>query len=297
MLHAQLLYHVLSGATMGTDESGAISSISTTDILRFSSSAPYLMNQLLAYGALHLSVIKPHHRAFYRHRAAHLQAYALNNFNGQQHHINGESSVPIFLFAKFLGLNMLCDTLVFCEDTFEMFIHRFAHYIRLHQGIRTTSAEGGLEIMRQTALHPLLKQENQLLTIEADLGPVCRTLFDRIQTSESDESKQKTYQMAIQALQSVITALESYGSESRAVDALSVWPMVVPREYVDLLSARKEEALVILAHYGALIHPHHDQWMFSDGGRFLIESVRAYLGPGWTDWLEWPLQILVETRK
>ncbi|KAJ6030983.1 hypothetical protein N7540_001715 [Penicillium herquei] len=295
MLHAQLLCHVLSGATMGIGESGAILGISMTDILRFSSTSPFLMNEVLAYSALHLGVIKSQHRDFYQHHAAHLQAHALKDFNSQQHHIIAESSVPIFLFAKILSLNTLCEMLVFSEGTIEMFILHFAQCIRLHQGLRTTSAEGSLEIIRQTALHPLLKHRNDLPSIERHLGPVCRRLLDRIQTSKCDDSKKGTYQLAIQRLQSVMTALELSGSKSRALDAISVWPLAVPREYADLLSAREEEALVILAHYGALIHPQHDQWMFGNGGQMLIESVKAYLGSGWTTWLEWPLQILMDT--
>ncbi|KAJ5724976.1 uncharacterized protein N7483_006333 [Penicillium malachiteum] len=65
-------------------------------------------------------------------------------------------------------------------------------------------------------------------------------------------------------------------------NVISIWPtygrLFKTREFVALLSAREEEASVVaLAHYGALIHPHHDKWVFGDGDQILNESVQVYL--------------------
>ena len=75
-------------------------------------------------------------------------------------------------------------------------------------------------------------------------------------------------------------------------DALVAWPVMVSPSYVDLLASHQGEALVILAYYGALIHPCRDHWVFQDGGNFLISSVTEFLGPPWHEWLEWPRQAL-----
>jgi hypothetical protein len=93
-----------------------------------------------------------------------------------------------------------------------------------------------------------------------------------------------------------MAAIDAGTSRNLSIHALVAWPVLVPREYVKLLAALQGEALVILAHYGALIHPFREKWMFQDGGEFLIKSILQYLGPSWQEWLGWPLGVLVETN-
>jgi hypothetical protein len=70
------------------------------------------------------------------------------------------------------------------------------------------------------------------------------------------------------------------------------WLVIIPDRYINLLSERRPEALIILSHYGALLHLHRDIWTFGDGGMYIISSVRGYLGPSWTNWLRWPDQFV-----
>lgn len=93
-----------------------------------------------------------------------------------------------------------------------------------------------------------------------------------------------------------MTAMDTGHSTNGHIDALVAWAVLVPRQYADLVSSRKGEALVILAHYGALVHSRREKWIFYDGGRFLIESISHYFGPRWYDWLAWPQQILTEKK-
>jgi hypothetical protein len=125
--------------------------------------------------------------------------------------------------------------------------------------------------------------------MDSKFGPVCETLYQRVEGSEKSEARLKVYRQSIQALQMVMTALDS---EKERLGALVAWPVIIPPNYVDLVASHQGEALVILAYYGALIHPSRNEWVFQDGGQFLIESVTQYLGPAWHDWLEWPWKAL-----
>jgi hypothetical protein len=91
-----------------------------------------------------------------------------------------------------------------------------------------------------------------------------------------------------------MTVTEGRVPGANSLDALVAWTLLVPPEYIDLLAERRGEALVILAHYGALVNTHRQQWLFGDGGEYLVRSISQYLGPDWEEWLHWPQQILME---
>lgn len=130
-------------------------------------------------------------------------------------------------------------------------------------------------------------------SVDASLGPLCQALLDRIKGLGHDENTTKTYQQAIQALQSAITATENQITGANGLYVLIAWPILVPRGYIDLVAQRKGEALVILAHFGALVDRHKHSWVFCDGGKYLVDSISQYLGPQWTEWLHWPRQSLM----
>ncbi|KAF3395809.1 hypothetical protein F1880_007088 [Penicillium rolfsii] len=289
MLHVELLHNLLVETTNWINARELASDMSFPDMLKIGLEAPYLLNLLLATSALNLSIMKPERRDFYRHHATQLLTHALNNFNSLSPHVNQERCIPMFLFAAVMGLYLLCDTLVFREGAFENFLSRFVQYLRLHLGIRTITAEGRWEYLRETKLKPVLTFSEWLPDMNSDLGPVCGALYERIQSSEKDEARLKAYRMTVQALHVVMVALDSGKGE---LDALVAWPVIISPQYVDLVASHQGEALVILAYYGALIHPSRDHWVFQDGGRFLIESVTQFLGPAWHEWLEWPRKAL-----
>ncbi|KAL2699824.1 hypothetical protein AAEP93_009799 [Penicillium crustosum] len=289
MLHVELVHNLCSEAM----RSFHLSNIPFQDILGYGIGAPYLMNELLSLSSLHLSIIRPEQRDFYRHHSTQLQSYALSSFNSSSSQINDENYVAIFLFAGILGLHMLCETLVYRGNDFEEFLDQFVQYVVLHYGVRTVAGGGRWQLLKQTALKPILNLGARIPSENESLGPVCHVLLDRIKSLGHNDTTTKTYEQAIQALQSVITVLNRPVPEDNSVDVLIAWPILVPREYIDLVSQRKCEALVILAHFGALVDTHKHSWVFCDGGKYLVDSITQYLGPQWEEWLHWPRQSLV----
>lgn len=289
MLHVELI-HNLSLETM---KSFSHSNTPFQDILRYGIGVPYLMNELLSLSSLHLSIVRPGQRDFYRHHSTQLQSYALSSFNSSPSQINDKNYVATFLFAGILGLHMLCETLVYRDNDFEGFLDQFVQYVVLHYGVRAVVSGGRWELLQQTALKPMLDLGGRIPSENESLGPVCRVLLDRIKSLGHNDTTTKTYEQSIQALQSVITAIDNQVPESNSLDVLIAWPILVPREYADLVAQRKCEALVILAHFGALVDTHKHSWVFCDGGKYLVDSITQYLGPQWEKWLYWPQQSLM----
>ncbi|KAJ5462831.1 hypothetical protein N7475_007775 [Penicillium sp. IBT 31633x] len=292
MLHVELLHNISSETIEMFNRTDRTPGISFQDILRYGFKAPYLMNELLSLSALHLSIVRTTQQKFYRHHSTQLQNYALSSFNNLPPDVSDETYVSIFLFAGILGMHMLCETLVYRDNDFESFLNQFVQYTMLHHGVRTFAGQGRWEYLQQTGLKPLLKLGERIPSLGTSLGPICQVLLDRIKGLGHDDSTTKTYQQAIQALQSVYTVIDSQGPEASSVDVLIAWPVLVPCEYIDLISQRKGEALVILAHFGALVDTHKDSWVICDGGKYLVDSISQYLGSEWEEWLHWPCQTL-----
>ncbi|CAI7625579.1 unnamed protein product [Penicillium glandicola] len=294
MLHVELFHNLSSETMKAFNHSNSFSGVSFQDILRYGLNAPYLTNELLSLSALHLSIVRPGQRSFYRHHSTQLQNYALSSFNNLSPQFIDENYVSIFLFAGIMGLHMLCETLVYRANDFESFIDQFVQYTVLHHGARTAAGGGRWQLLQQTALKPLLELGERIKLADASLGPVCQVLLNRIKGFDHDDATARTYQQAIQALQSVITMMDnSTPLANNDVNILIAWPVLVPLEYIDLVAQRKGEALVILAHFGALVHTHKHSWTFCDGGKYLVDSITQYLGPQWEEWLRWPRQSLM----
>ncbi|KAJ5165413.1 uncharacterized protein N7500_007243 [Penicillium coprophilum] len=296
MLHVELAHNLSSEAMDTLNHQRHMSGISFQEIWRHGLDAPYLVNELLSLSALHLSITRIDQRPFYRHHSTQLQSYALGSFNKLSSQINDENYVSIFLFAGILGLHMLCETLVYRDNDFESFLDQFVQYTVLHHGVRTVAGGGRWQLLQQTALKPLLELGERIPSADESLGPVCQVLLDRIRGLRHDETTTRTYQQAIQALQSVITVIDSQSPGNNSLDVLIAWPVLVSREYIDLVAQRKGEALVILAHFGALVDTHKHSWVFCDGGEYLVDSISQYLGSQWEEWLQWPRQSLAATN-
>ncbi|CAG8900166.1 unnamed protein product [Penicillium egyptiacum] len=296
MLHVELVHNFSSDSLNGFNRPHNFSDVPFQDILRYGLNAPYLMNEVLSLSALHLSIVRPGQREYYRHHSTQLQNYALSSFNNLSAQINDENYVSIFVFAGILGLHMLCETLVYRENNFESFLDQFVRYVVLHRGVRTVAGGGRWELLQQTALRPLLELGQIMPSLDASLGPVCLVLLDRIKGLGHDDTTIRTYQQAIQALQSAITVMDNPIPGPNSVHVVVAWPVIVPREYIDLVAQRKGEALVILAHFGALVDTHKHSWVFCDGGKYLVDSISQYLGSQWEEWLRWPRQSLMVTH-
>ncbi|RDK41018.1 hypothetical protein M752DRAFT_267338 [Aspergillus phoenicis ATCC 13157] len=70
-----------------------------------------------------------------------------------------------------------------------------------------------------------------------------------------------------------MTVLDDPALGVNSIDALVAWPVLVPRDYIQMVLERKREALVIFAHYSALVDTHKNKWVFCDGGECLVSSI------------------------
>ncbi|KAL4882402.1 hypothetical protein BJY04DRAFT_187007 [Aspergillus karnatakaensis] len=312
-LHLELFHHfvshILSLFCLDHHLSSAYSSLEMTKCIL---SAPFLMNEILAFAALHLSIVHPLQQRFYHHHAAELQTHALTEFNnGANIEINADTCLPIFLFSSILALHMLCDKLLFRADDFGDFLQDFVQSLRLHRGVRAVTNQSW-PLLLQSPLKSLLEAEQLALDGKhVTPGTECSTLLTLTNsastpTSSSNSNSTKldtptlnTYRETIKSLQlafdasgRVSTTNHPFKSPFSAAGAIISWPVIIPPRYIDLLEEKRPESLAILAHFGALLHLHRSMWTFGDSGKYVVQSVAEYLGDGWKEWVRWPVEVV-----
>jgi hypothetical protein len=259
---------------------------SAIDLIKYALTAPYLMNQILALSALHLSIIRPENQQSYHHHAAQLQTHALSEFNRAKLDINTNTCLPMFLFSSILAMHVLCDNLLFRPADFVVFLENFIQSLRMHRGVRAVTNQSW-HILLESPLKSFLEDEGR--TLDTDVtGNECAELLSLVNTLPVGADIQSIYKSTIEHLQKAFNGSRSTSSQLRAIGPIISWPVVIPLGYIDLLSERRPEALAILSYFGALLHIHKEMWTFGNSGIYLVSSINDYLGPSWGHWLRWP---------
>lgn len=305
MLHLILLHHASSKIFKDFNGNSIEAKKSCDAAISVAFEAPFLMFELLALSALHLSTLRPDQKEFYSNEAAQLQTQALAHFNNLSDTYKSSTPIPIFMFSSFLGIHVLFDTLLFRPADFGIFIDRFVGYLRLHRGT-CTLGRGAYSLIRGSEEHRHMIPGTDVLSLEkVSSKNECATLKSLIQSADLSQASVNACQQAIDLLQWSFDSsrpqpsTQSEGStssdgnaETGQVDTLFAWPITIPLEFTELILQRKPEALAILAHYGVLLHQRRDFWIIQDGGEFLISAIVRYLGSYWEHWLELPMSIL-----
>lgn len=294
MVHLDLLNHartVFSRQGFGLDPRQA-ENVSEA-VMQYALASPYLMHEVLALAASHLSTVRPTLQSFFRNQATELQTSALSLFNGEIDDNSTSNCATRFLFASLLGMQVLHETLSFRTEDFGLFLDKFVGYLRLTRGVNL-QIDGNWQLLHETGLRPLLLAGSRLPPEGSASASECDELERLIRSADVGPSSMQAYLQAIDRLKALFQVQKSTIAEDvdSSTSLLFSWPVTVPSEYADLVMQRRPEALAILAHYGALLHHHRELWIVGDGGRYLIESITAYLGTYWKPWLAYPNSLL-----
>ncbi|OQE26723.1 hypothetical protein PENSTE_c005G04499 [Penicillium steckii] len=295
MQHVELFYHLSTDVLDSFRLEYQDIDFPARQLLKVITSTPYLMNELLALAALHRSTIEPRQetKSSYLQQATELQTCALSIFNTMRPNGNAETCVPILIFSSTLGLHEMCKTLIFRETTFEPFMSKFVDYVSLHQGVKAV-AKGSWHLISESILAPFAKQGESSIADSgsSDGGELYQHLQSLLHSNDLNSTDKASCNQAISSLQSVLNFKSIYSADSLSINSILTWPIILDQGYTDLLRRRDPHALVILAHYGVMLHFRRDMWMCGDGGSFMVHLIAQHLGDQWSDWLAWPIQVV-----
>ena len=267
----------------------------TAIYIKHALTTPYLMHQILAASALHLSTKITDSRDRYRELALGLQSRALSLFNESNPvlEVTPTNCVHMFLFSSLVGVHLLCDTLQYSRHSLGEFIDNFTHCLKVNRGVLAV-IDQGWHMLGETELAPRLRISRILMRATDASGSECDALESLVNSAEVTPSSRKAYLEAVLHLQRVFDAERAASGNRIRTSLVFAWPALLSPDYVNLLHQRQAEALVILAHYAVLLHRGRHWWLIGEGGQFLLESICESLGSRWQKWLELPKAALRE---
>lgn len=255
------------------------------------------MRQILATSALHLSILRQDKRAFYHQHATQLQSEALAGYNAALQDLNESNIVAAFLVSTLIGMHVFCDTFLIREETqpgFNSTLDSLVGSINLLRGICHLMKDWWT-FLCQSELSDMLLSASKKWKGYVEVPVALADLNRMIDTADVGTSTKEAYRQAVRELETVF-ALQADGAAPEASTSSNMifsWLVVVPKEYVELLSARQPEALIILSYYAVTLHYRKGFWAINDAGRFLIEGISSHLGGHWDQWLGWPRQTVL----
>jgi len=247
------------------------------------------MQQILATSALHLSIARPNQKALYHHHATQLQADALAKFNTMLGKLNESNIVAAFLFSSLVGLHVFCQTFSSYQTDFNQLLDSMISCINLLRGVRSVIT-GWWPYLLSTDLNPLLQTAAERRDAATDKPYPLNDLEELIAGADIGNASRQAYEESIKELATGFAEQAQLSRDEKTTSAnmIFAWPVTVPKEYVDLLSQRRPEALIILSYYAVLLHHRKEFWAVGDAGKYLVEGISSHLGKHWDKWLTWP---------
>lgn len=250
---------------------------------------PFLLHSLLALAALHkatlggsdnenrclVSAVKHHSLALAKSKPALVS-------------LSKENCDALFLFSASIVLFALalpvCDKRRRAVDP----VSELAQISALTRG-SATIVKSGFHWVKEGKLGPFIRQG--FLSSTADLSPEIQRrlgyLEGLVDSAGFADDVKAPYIRAIELLTTCFRNTMAFPEDSGVV---LCWLAMIPSELITLISEKQPMALVLLAHYGVLLHGLRNVWWCQDWGSNLVEYISVSLEGEWQDLVTWPKQ-------
>ncbi|KAI0144941.1 hypothetical protein BJ166DRAFT_82161 [Pestalotiopsis sp. NC0098] len=281
--HLELFYHLDHNMGDILLAGGGQDHALFNEVFRNALMFPYLMDQLLAISALHLSTLTPQisNRDARLCQAAQLRDRALASF----HTANAAGGDRLYtcLFYSLSGLHSLCDALSFRDDLSGC-LDCFVHFIRSQQECRRQIQQHSSLV--DSPFAPLYQNivGAAVAVAQGGSGNDYDELLRRLETTGLNPTDMEACRDAIKRLQ--WTSDMRRQLHGHTVHLLLAWPALISNSFIDLIEQRQPAALLLLARYAAMLSACSEFWIFTRSGPLLGRLISRHLGSYWQDWLQ-----------
>ncbi|KAJ5675693.1 hypothetical protein N7462_008590 [Penicillium macrosclerotiorum] len=255
--------------------------------------SPFLMHGILALSALHLSHLHQDDRQteWLNIAIAH-KSSALSKFSGQLKSITELNAKAMMSFAGLAVAFSFASALNCFNPEDGPSLGALTDVFVLSRGVQIVFNQAG-DFLRESNFAPLFNIASPDIVIP-DHVILAFDLLSNLNNQckkHSPENVSSAYGLAIQRLREL--ASFSY-AEPTSLTLAAGWAIRCPADYLDELKARKPLALVVLAHYCALLHLARENWCVGPWGRVVLEEIQTILDGGWQIHIEWALNQVAE---
>jgi len=291
MDHLELLHHYCTETYQTFTLEADLQEVYKVTIVRMGFSFAPLMYELLAISALHLAHTRHGNAAWYHRKSIELQTQALSAFTAQKD-VDESNCGQVLLFTSLLGLHMLCDPSGTQEldSRSNQYLTHVIRTVGLLRSVKGLTISNWEQEIRQTDLKPLFRMAHPVKPY--NIPQPCIDLATITHDSDLSSEAKEAYKHAIERLQWAFCVSQTDAQRHHTSKWLLAWPIQLSEKYLDLLSQRRQEALIILAYFGVMMVSYRDCWAVGDNGLVLIREISEQLGPRWERWMAWPVSFL-----
>ena len=230
------------------------------------------------------------------HASTH-QSEAIQLFHKALNHVNTSNCVALFAFSCIIVALTFATPKPPTDDAnagIQKEILDWFHMVRGCNSVLQTQ----WETLSQSFLAPLLKKGMMHETAPSHSVRDTVHITGLLRLCSNDSLSQDTEAANVYAL-TIHELLNSYTQvtilmerKQDFVPVMFVWPITIPQAYLMYLRERRPEAMVILAHYAALLRRVDDQWYMEGWAQYLVRQIDSALGDEWKSWLAWPKEVM-----
>lgn len=255
----------------------------------------FLLRGILAVSALHQSYLKPQLKTEYDVKASTHQSLAIRSFQETLAHVSERNCHALFAFSCIIIVLSFASSSKDKASDFQTDVLQWFYLLRGCNEVLNLYRD----ILRSSFLKPLLDElhyaENHAAH-EVDDANHIMDLFSLCSPANiGDKENSQACTLAIHALLSTFVQASNLRKRGEGtVLASFVWPVNLPPRFLELLSEKRPEALIILAHYCVLIYwgETQDTWFLVGWARYMLDVIKELTPVEWHEHLQWPERII-----
>lgn len=288
MDHLELFHHFYTNTCKTVVRTEAQIELYRNVAITYGIAHPFLMHEILAFSAIHISILRPQRREYYHSLATSLQSKALTDFNEILSRVDAGTCMPVLLFSHLIGLQSFHDIFNLLKDDFNTFMDGLVGCVRLLRGVNLVT-QTWRDILIQSELGPIMREADQAHDGEKLSRSECSPLRDLINAADLTSSSKEVCKEALNKLQECFDVENAFpGDLLSTTNVIFAWFVTASSQYTELMDQRRPEALILLAYYAVLLHRRRKSWVVGDAGQHLLKSITTHLGRRWETWLTWP---------
>ncbi|KAL7796218.1 hypothetical protein V8C43DRAFT_278592 [Trichoderma afarasin] len=206
--------------------------------------------------------------------------------------------------AGFTSIILIFDAFASLRERWMQPIHPNMPYkpptawLQMCRGVRNVVALG-LDMIGEdsdSSLSIIAKGASLFVDLDTIYSDANRARFAYLLPTNADTSLDaadyEAYTTAVAYIGSVAAAKEAGEEHPKISRRLAIFPTILHDRFLTLLDVPSPRAMVILAHYFALLYTLDGLWWVGSCPEKEIGAIEANLGSEWLGMMEWPLQIL-----
>ena len=259
----------------------------------------YLLHALLSLAALHIGRSDPERHNEYLLQARHHHQIALTQFRKEVKSLTESNLHAVLAFNSSIfpyscAISVCSDNL---DDTFES-ICSLLLLVRMVGPL--LQASGLYNTLRNSDFGRVMPKDVYSVDWNQSPMPIDTELVQLRKFSEAihhiyPSEIIEAYTEAIRLLAllfEVTRKLQKLPSDS----LLRIWIHFVPPRFVELLSERQPGALIIFAHYAAILSKGRHYWFLEGVDELILAVADAFLPTEWKGWIDWPKEQIHSCR-